>query len=53
LNNGGTGYTSTPTATIAGANASLTVVMGGRAGRVLTETLVAMGSMHGDGDTLY
>jgi hypothetical protein len=53
LNNGGSNYTSTPTATIAGANASLTVVMGGRAGRVLTETLVAMGSMRGDGDTLY
>jgi hypothetical protein len=53
LNNGGTGYTSTPTASIAGSNASLTIVMGGRAGRVHTETLVAMGSMRGDGDSLY
>ena len=53
LNNGGTGYGTTPTATIAGSNASITVVMGGRANRVHTETLVAMGSMRGDGDTLY
>ena len=53
LNNGGTGYRTTPTATIAGSNASITVVMGGRANRVHTETLVAMGSMRGDGDSLY
>lgn len=52
LNSGGS-YTSTPTATIAGANAAITVTMGGRANRVQTETIVAMGSMTGDNETVY
>ena len=34
-------------------NAVFTIVVGGRAGRVQTETLVAMGSMTGDGDTVF
>jgi hypothetical protein len=34
-------------------NAVFTIVVGGRAGRVQTETIVAMGSMTGDGDTVF
>jgi len=30
-----------------------TVTMGGRANRVETETIVAMGSMTGDGDSVF
>lgn len=52
LNSGGQ-YATTPTATIAGANAALTLTMGGRANRVQTETLVAMGSITGDNETIY
>lgn len=48
-------YVSTPTATPNTGNAVLTVTMGGRANRVMTETLVAMGSLTSDGndDTIY
>ena len=43
-------YESTPTATVSGnANVTITLSMSGRANRVHTETLVAMGSMTGDG----
>lgn len=49
LNSGGL-YATTPTATIAGANAAITLTMGGRANRIQYETLVAMGSMYGDGN---
>jgi hypothetical protein len=49
LNNAGL-YETTPTATVSGnANVTITLVMGGRANRVQTEVLVAMGSMTGDG----
>lgn len=54
LVSGGSNYTGTPTANIANANgvvtAVLAVTMGGRAGRVHYETLVAMGSMTGDAE---
>jgi len=59
LVNGGSGYTVTPTATAANAtgvnSATFTIKMGGRANRVQTETLVAMGSMTGDAsdDVIY
>jgi hypothetical protein len=43
-------YLTTPTATAVNANATFTITMGGRANRVQSETLVAMGSMTGDGD---
>jgi hypothetical protein len=53
-------YETTPTATVAGnANVTITLTMGGRANRNTVETLVAMGSMTGDGsasandDTVY
>jgi hypothetical protein len=46
-------YANTPIATANSGNSVLTVVMGGRANRVQTETLVAMGSMTGDGDTVF
>jgi hypothetical protein len=49
-------YETTPTiGAVANANVALTIVMGGRANRVQTETLVAMGSMTGDGsdDTVF
>jgi hypothetical protein len=46
-------YANTPVATPNTGNAVFTVTMGGRANRVSTETLVAMGSMTGDGDTLF
>lgn len=52
LNSGGL-YANTPIATAASGNAVFTIAMGGRANRVQTETLVAMGSMTGDGDTVY
>jgi multidrug transporter EmrE-like cation transporter len=43
-------YENTPTATVAGnANVTITLTMGGRANRNTMETLVAMGSMTGDG----
>ena len=52
LNSGGS-YANTPIATPPSGNASFTITMGGRAGRVQVETLVALGgSMTGDGDTL-
>ena len=53
-------YENTPSATITGnANVTITLTMGGRANRNVMETLVAMGSMTGDGsasandDTIY
>ena len=46
-------YANTPIATANSGNSSLTITMGGRAGRVQTETLVAMGSIYGDGDNIY
>jgi len=42
-------YEATPTARPNTGNAAFTVTMGGRANRVMTETIVAMGSMTGDG----
>lgn len=44
-------YANTPVATANSGNSSLTITMGGRANRVQMETLVAMGSMYGDGTT--
>lgn len=49
--NGGAGFNVAPTVIAGGANispASFSVTLGGRAGRVNYETLVAMGSMTGD-----
>ena len=47
-------YANTPTATAATGNSVITLVMGGRANRVQTETIVALGGgMTGDGDTVY
>ena len=51
INNPGS-YANTPLAAPPSGNAVFTITMGGRAGRVQTETLVAMGSMYGDNDTL-
>ena len=49
LNNAGM-YETTPSATVSGnANVTITLTMGGRANRNTVETLVAMGSMTGDG----
>jgi hypothetical protein len=45
-------YANTPTLN-AMSNAVFTITMGGRANRVHTETLVAMGSMTGDNETVY
>jgi hypothetical protein len=47
-------YVTTPSANTM-SNAAFTIVMGGRANRIQTETVVAMGSMTGDGsdDTFY
>jgi hypothetical protein len=45
-------YANTPTLN-AMSNAVFTITMGGRANRVQTETLVAMGSMTGDNETVY
>ena len=59
LNSGGSDYITTPTATAANGtsvnSASFVVTMGGRSNRIQYETLVAMGSMTGDGsdDTLF
>ena len=52
LNSGGL-YANTPIATANSGNASFTITMGGRANRVTTETIVAMGSMTGDGGNVY
>jgi hypothetical protein len=49
--NGGL-YANTPSLN-AMSNAVFTITMGGRANRVHTETLVAMGSMTGDNETVY
>ena len=46
-------YANTPIATANSGNASFTITMGGRANRVTTETIVAMGSMTGDGGDVY
>ena len=46
-------YANTPAATPNTGNAAFTVTVGGRAGRVQTETIVAMGSMTGDGGNVY
>lgn len=46
-------YANTPIATPNTGNAAFTITMGGRANRVQTETLVAMGSMTGDGGDVY
>ena len=46
-------YANTPIATANSGNSALTITMGGRAGRVQTETLVAMGSIFGDNDSIY
>ena len=46
-------YANTPIATPNTGNAVFAVTVGGRAGRVQTETLVAMGSMIGDGGNVY
>ena len=46
-------YANTPNARPNTGNAVFTVTVGGRAGRVQTETLVAMGSMFGDNDNIY
>jgi hypothetical protein len=57
--NGGAGFNVAPTLTANGPNsanfATFTVELGGRAGRVQYETLVAMGSITGDdpGDDKY
>jgi len=42
-------YANTPIATANQGNAVFTITMGGRANRVQYETIVAMGSMTGDG----
>jgi hypothetical protein len=49
--NGGQ-YANTPVIN-AMSNAVFTIAMGGRANRVQTETVVAMGSMRGDGGNVY
>ncbi len=49
--NGGL-YANTPSLN-AMSNAVFTITMGGRANRVQTETLVAMGSIYGDGGNVY
>lgn len=51
VTNGGL-YANTPVVN-AMSNAVFTVTMGGRANRVQTETLVAMGSMYGDGGNVW
>lgn len=52
INNGGS-YANTPLATPNTGNAVFTLTMGGRANRVQTETLVAMGSIYGDNDPIF
>ena len=49
----GGSYANTPIATANTGNASFTITMGGRANRVQTETLVAMGSLYGDNDPIF
>ena len=49
----GGSYANTPIATANTGNASFTITMGGRANRVQAETLVAMGSIYGDNDTIF
>jgi len=46
-------YANTPILRPNTGNAVFTVTMGGRANRVETETIVAMGSMTGDGDSVF
>jgi hypothetical protein len=46
-------YANTPVLTPASGNAVYTITMGGRANRVETETIVAMGSMTGDGENVF
>ena len=46
-------YANTPNARPNTGNAAFTITMGGRANRVQTETLVAMGSIFGDNDSIY
>jgi hypothetical protein len=46
-------YANTPVLTPSSGNAVFTITMGGRANRVQTETLVAMGSMTGDGEEVF
>jgi hypothetical protein len=52
INSGGS-YANTPIATANTGNASFTITMGGRANRVQTETIVAMGSLYGDNDPIF
>ena len=52
INNPGL-YANTPIATPNTGNAVFTLTMGGRANRVQTETVVAMGSIYGDGGNVY
>ena len=49
----GGSYANTPIATANTGNSSLTITMGGRANRIQTETIVAMGSMTGDNDPVF
>jgi hypothetical protein len=51
VTNGGL-YANTPVINTM-SNAVFTITMGGRANRVQTETLVAMGSIYGDGGAVY
>ena len=46
-------YANTPVLTPASGNAVYTITMGGRANRIETETIVAMGSMTGDGENVF
>jgi len=46
-------YANTPVLTPSSGNAVFTITMGGRANRVETETIVAMGSMTGDGENVF
>lgn len=51
INDGGAGFNAAPTVIYNGTNTSrptFTITMGGRVGRITSETLVAMGSMTGD-----
>ena len=48
LNSGGNYDRAPVVGTVANSNVAITITMGGRAGRVQTETLVAMGSMTSD-----
>ena len=57
LNSGGKDYVTAPTANVANANgvntATFTLTMGGRAGRIQCETLVAQGSMTSSGNATF